>query len=313
MKLYQRKANDLAPLGQADPYMIKAGDGRYYLYASGGEGPQLYSSDHLKESWKYEGRCLDMTGQKECWAPSVIELDGKYYMYYSCLDADCEDEHGQTMRVAVSDSPSGMFKQVKKLLPPFSIDAHAVKTPSGLYLFYCNNDYEAERAGTFIQCDKLTDPYTLERKPVAVVRPTIDEEIYQKDRFKKGQHWHTIEGAFYFYKEGTHYLMYSGACYQNPTYFIGYSIAHGPEDADLRTLPWTKYLDDHTYAPLLFKTKEIEGMGHNSVIFDDGKAYIVYHGRDNVEHDPAVTEDLRCARIDELKIDGDVLSVTPTV
>ena len=174
MKLYQRKANDLAPLGQADPYMIKAGDGRYYLYASGGEGPQLYSSDHLKESWKYEGRCLDMTGQKECWAPSVIELDGKYYMYYSCLDADCEDEHGQTMRVAVSDSPSGMFKQVKKLLPPFSIDAHAVKTPSGLYLFYCNNDYEAERAGTFIQCDKLTDPYTLERKPVAVVRPTID-------------------------------------------------------------------------------------------------------------------------------------------
>ena len=122
-----------------------------------------------------------------------------------------------------------------------------------------------------------------------------------------------IEGAFYFYKEGTHYLMYSGACYQNPTYFIGYSIAHGPEDADLRTLPWTKYPDDHTYAPLLFKTKEIEGMGHNSVIFDDGKAYIVYHGRDNVEHDPAVTEDLRCARIDELKIDGDVLSVTPTV
>lgn len=65
------------------------------------------------------------------------------------------------------------------------------------------------------------------------MRPTINEEIYQKDRFKKGQHWHTIEGAFYFYKEGTHYLMYSGACYQNPTYFIGYSIAHGPEDADL--------------------------------------------------------------------------------
>ena len=32
-----------------------------------------------------------------------------------------------------------------------------------------------------------------------------NEEIYQKDRFKKGQHWHTIEGAFYFYKEGTHY------------------------------------------------------------------------------------------------------------
>ena len=155
MKLYQRKANDPAPLGQADPYMIKSGDGRYYLYASGGEGPQLYSSDHLKEGWKYEGRCLDMTGQKECWAPSVIELDGKYYMYYSCLDADCEDEHGQTLRVAVSDSPSGLFKQVKKLLPPFSIDAHAVKTPSGLYLFYCNNDsvYGGGKTGCYRASD----------------------------------------------------------------------------------------------------------------------------------------------------------------
>lgn len=135
MKLYQRKANDLAPLGQADPYMIKAGDGRYYLYASGGEGPQLYSSDHLKESWKYEGRCLDMTGQKECWAPSVIELDGKYYMYYSCLDADCEDEHGQTMRVAVSDSPSGMFKQVKSSCRRFPLTRMRSKHRRGCICF----------------------------------------------------------------------------------------------------------------------------------------------------------------------------------
>lgn len=34
MKLYQRKENDPAPQGQADPYMIKADDGRYYLYAT---------------------------------------------------------------------------------------------------------------------------------------------------------------------------------------------------------------------------------------------------------------------------------------
>ena len=307
MKVYKRKENDRAPLAQADPYMIKGGDGRYYLYATEG---QIYSSDSLFGEWKYEGIRLDMPGQKVCWAPSVIETGGRYYMYYSSMDEDCEDEHGQAMRVAVSDSPEGIFHYEKTLLQPFAIDAHVVMTPSGQYMFYCNNDYEAERAGTRIMCDRMTDPYTMEGKEVCVVPPTLDEEIYMRDRFKEGQHWHTVEGAFYFYHEGTHFLMYSGACYQNPTYFIGYCVADGPEDADLRELAWEKYPDDHTYAPLLTKNDFIEGTGHNSVIFDQGKCYIVYHGRDYGDIDKE--EDTRSARIDEMKIDGKKLTVTMT-
>lgn len=307
MKLYQRKENDPAPQGQADPYMIKADDGRYYLYSTQGH---LFSSDHLKEGWQYEGVCLDMPGQKTCWAPCVIQIGDKYYMYYSSLDADCEDEHGQTMRVAVSDTPKGPFVYQKDLLPPFSIDSHVVQTPSGLYMFYCNNDAEAERAGTYIACDRMLDPYTMEGKPVRVVEPTLDEEIFMRDRFRKGQHWHTIEGGFYFYRDGIHYLMYSGACFRNPTYFIGYSTAHGPEDADLRELKWKKYPDAHTYAPLMRQNEFVEGVGHNSVIFDEGTAYVVYHGRDYTEIEPE--EDTRSARIDEMKIEGDRLSVQMT-
>ena len=75
-------------------------------------------------------------------------------------------------------------------IPAFSIDPHMVQTPSGLYLFYCNNDEEAERPGTYILCDKMTDPYTLEGNPRKAVWATLDEEIYMRDRFKKGQHWH---------------------------------------------------------------------------------------------------------------------------
>ena len=83
MKVYKRKVNDIAPLAQADPYMIKGEDGRYYMYATEG---QIYSSDKLFGEWKYEGIGLHMPGQKICWAPSVIYLDGKYYMYYSSMD-----------------------------------------------------------------------------------------------------------------------------------------------------------------------------------------------------------------------------------
>ncbi len=310
MKLYKRKPNDTAPLGQADPYMIKADDGRYYIYATGSNGPSLFSSDSLLDGWEYEGICLDMTGQKNCWAPCVIQMDGKYYMYYSSRDLDSEDEHGHTMRVAVADSPHGPFKTIKKLMPPFSIDPHVVVNGSGIYHFYCQNIYEAERVGTHIYCDRMTDPLTMEGKPVCVVRPTLDEEIYMRDRFKEGEDWHTVEGAFYFHVGQTHFLMFSGANHTNPTYFIGYCVAHGPEDADLRTLDWKKYPDENTYAPLLCNTDWIEGMGHNSVIFDGGKCYIVYHGRDM--GDVNLSEDARSARIDEMMIDGDVLKVELT-
>lgn len=306
MKLYKRKEGDTAPLHQADPYIIKAADGRYYVYATGG---QVYSSDTLLSGWEYEGVQLHMPGQNTCWAPCVIELDGTYYMYYSSIDDGVTEEHGHAMRVAVSDSPHGPFEYRKTILPPFAIDAHTVKTPSGLYLFYCNNEYEAERAGTVVMCDRLLDPYTPEGKPVCVIRPTLDEEIYQKDRFRKGQHWHTIEGAFYFYRDGIHFLMYSGACYQNPTYFIGYCTAEGAEDADLRTLDWRKYPDAHTYAPLLTRSDAMEGTGHNSVLFEGGDAYIVYHGRDY--EDSEKEEDTRSARIDALRIEGRKLRVEP--
>ena len=115
---------------------------------------------------------------------------------YKRQDEDSDDEHGQTMRVAVADCPGGPFRFVKNLLPPFSIDPHMVVTPSGMYLFYCVNEYEAQRVGTVVMCDKLTDPFTMEGKPVCVIRPTLDEEIYQRDRFKKGEHWHTIAVSY---------------------------------------------------------------------------------------------------------------------
>ncbi len=307
MKLYKRKENDQAPVGQADPYLIKGDDGRYYLYSTGG---YLFSSDSLTEGWEYDGVCLKMDGQKVCWAPSVIEIEGKYYMYYSSMDADTEDEHGQTLRLAVSDSPRGPFIYCKDMMPPFSIDPHVVQTPSGLYMFYCNNDVQTERPGTCILCDKMLDPYTLEGNPQKVVWPTLDEEIYMRDRFQKGQHWHTIEGAFYFFKDGIHYLMYSGACFRNPTYFIGYCTAHGPREADLRTLKWKKYPDEHTYAPLMKKNSFVEGVGHNSVIFDGDTCYVVYHGRDYQENHGE--EDTRCARMDRMEIEGEKLSVKMT-
>ena len=146
------------------------------------------------------------------------------------------------------------------------------------------------------------DPYMLkaEGNPVPVVVPTLDEEIFMRDRFKKGQHWHTVEGAFYFRKGDDHYLTYSGNCYENERYFVGYAYAHTSEN-DLTKIKFEKQPSADVYAPLVCRNDTEEGTGHNSVLEDGGKYYFVYHARDVGMR---IKEDCRTARACELTADG---------
>ena len=267
-----------APASQGDPYIFQA-NGRYYLYATGINGVETYVSDSLLSGWKYLGRTLAEPDRKEYWAPCVIERDGLYYMYYSSMPKEEEDVHCQEIRAAVCESPEGPFVYQKTVLPSFSIDPHVVKSGDEYYIFYSLNDTQAQRAGTYIAVDKLTDMFTVEGKPKAVVVPTLDEEIFMYDRFRKGQNWHTVEGAFYFRIGDDHYVTYSGNCYQNEKYFLGYAYAHGNE-TDLRKLVFEKQPSEKVYAPLLSRNEREEGTGHNSVIEAGVTYYIVYHARD---------------------------------
>lgn len=292
-----------APVSQGDPYVLKTDKG-YYLYATGIDGVETYRSDKLLSGWRYLGRTLVEQGMKEYWAPCVIERDGIYYMYYSSIPKEEDDVHRQAVKVAVSDSPEGPFVYKKTVLPAFSIDPHVVKSGDGYYIFYSVNDAEAARAGTYIVVDKLSDMFTVEGNPKAVVVPTLDEEIFMYDRFRKGQNWHTIEGAFYFRKGDDHYVTYSGNCYQNEKYFLGYAYAHGKED-DLRKLKFEKQPSEHVYAPLICRNDEEEGTGHNSVVEENGNFYIVYHARDLTANKSV--PDCRTARIRPLTVNGKIL------
>ena len=70
--------------GQADPFIFKSGD-KYYIYVTGHHGIYAYYSDNLFSGWQYYGQVFTKEGLEEFWAPSVIEYDGKFYMYNSCL------------------------------------------------------------------------------------------------------------------------------------------------------------------------------------------------------------------------------------
>lgn len=296
-------------IGQADPYIFKH-DNKYYIYTTGHHGVYAYHSDNLFDGWEFDGMVLTMEGHEAFWAPSVIELDGKFYMYNSIEIYDDEPDQGGhrgAMHVSVADNPLGPFENPTRIMHPFSIDSHIVKNESGLFMFYSSNRFEGERIGTCIFVDRMLDPFTPEGKPVLVVEPTLDEDIYQRDRYKKGQHWHTIEGAYYFKEGDWQYVMYSGNCYQQPTYYIGYARAK-TDETDLTKIKFEKYPDDDTYCPVMAANDFEEGTGHHSLIKEDGQWYAIYHARDYDDELNANAFDARNARICKLHVNDGVLT-----
>jgi beta-xylosidase len=288
---------------QADPYIFYD-DGAYYLYCTGVDGVHCYKSDKLQD-FVHLGIVCSEDDCKQYWAPCVEKIDGRFYMYYSSMKKDSDDVHTQQLRVAVSDSPKGPFVFQNMIAEPFSIDADIAFTGNGAYLFYSVNKYEGERVGTRIVIDRMLSPTCLEGKAHEAVVPTLDEEIFCRDRFKKGEHWHTIEGANFFSEGDWHYLLFSGNCYQNNNYYVGYSRAKS-DTGNLMDVEFAKYPDDETYLPLLSSDGVELGTGHNSTVKIDDQWYIVYHGRDASDD---LSEECRTARIAKLLVEDGVLRV----
>ena len=294
--------------GQADPFILKSG-GKYYIYVTGHDAIYAYHSDQLLEGWQYHGPVMTAPGLRAFWAPSVIELDGKFYMYHSMEGSGVKADqggHDGAMHVSVADHPLGPFRLVKRILEPFSIDSHIVRNEAGLFLFYSSNRFEGQRIGTCIYVDKMLDPFTPAGNPVLVVEPTLDEDIYMKDRYQQGQHWHTIEGAFYFREGPWQYVMYSGNCFEQPTYYVGYARAK-TDETDLTKIKFEKYPDDHTYHTVLEANEFEEGTGHHSMIKENGQWYAVYHARDYDHASKENVFDARNARICKLNVEDGII------
>lgn len=280
---------------QPDPYIIEA-DEKYYIFTTGVDGVHCYYSEKLTGDYFYYGIVFSRKGYKEYWAPAVIKIDNVYYLYVSYMNEKEEDVHTQRIIVASSKNITGPYKFLNELAEPFSIDAHPVINDSGMYMFYSINDYDSRLAGTRIVVDKMISPVQLLGNPKVVVEPSIEQEIFMKNRFKEGQDWYTIEGACYFYHNDCHYLLYSANCYQNEYYFVGYSLSSETE-LDLTKINFYKQPTSDSYVPLLAKNSFESGTGHNTVIQVNNQWYIVYHGRDIEEKCDFDNRSMRIARL----------------
>ena len=286
---------DIQNKSQPDPFIFRDGE-KFYLYVTANNGVEAYQSDDICGEWQYIGVVTEINNDsKNYWAPSVIKLNGTYYMYVSFQSLD----GWQEMRVFSASSPGGIFKFEKQLYKGFSIDSHVVKNKNGLFMFLALNNLDAERVGTRVYVDKMLDPATPANNPKEIIVPTFPEEKFTPQCTEKGD-WYTIEGPFYFYESGWHYLMYSGGCYQDDTYHIGYAASKSDEQ-DLTKINFIKSTKNGGFNPVIIKNEYEEGTGHHSVIKLNGEYYAVYHGRDYCENSGEYTE-RRTARICKLKV-----------
>jgi GH43 family beta-xylosidase len=289
-----------------DPFVIRYRD-LYYCYATDEHGILVSTSPDMVQ-WTSRGFCYTEAGRRNFWAPSVILINGVFHMYFSNMPEAENDTHTEIMRVAVSAGPLGPFTKQAELFGTFAIDSQVVFGDDGrLYLLYADNQATGlsdERPGTSVMIDRLVTPCKREGKPRALIVPTMDEEIFARNRFGDGRDWHTVEGATYFTYRDKAFITYSANAYEHEDYFVGYSHAPlpaNPTDAHVDQLDWVKQINHGRFDPLLIRSRRVEGTGHNSIVrapngIDD---WLVYHGR-NAEDELYVGTEQRVMRIDPL-------------
>lgn len=255
----------------ADPTVILAHDGYFYLYATGGNVP-VYRSRNLVE-WKYIGSAFTsqtrpnwepMKG-RAIWAPEIRYIKDKYVLYYSWAIWGKQDECH--IGVATADSPEGPFVDHgclingKEIGVRNSIDQFYVEEDGKKYMFW----------GSFngIYATELTDD------GLAVKRNTDGTPVLLKK----------VCGAKFeatnIYKRGGYFYLFAsvGSCCDglNSTYraVVGRSKnLLGP------------YVDDkggdmlqNNFKLVVNKNNTWVGPGHNSILIkdDEGTEWMIYH------------------------------------
>ena len=281
-----RSGNPILPGWYADPE-AHVFEGRYWIHptysAPYDEQTFLdaFSSTDLV-TWTKHPRILDTTSVKwarrAMWAPSIVQKDGWYYLFFGANDIQSDQELGG-IGVARARTPDGPFTD--HLGKPLVDRFHNGAQPIDQYVFRDVDGAHYLIYGGWRHCNiaRLNDDFT-------GFVPFPDGSTF-KEITPAGY----VEGAFMFVKDGRYYFMWSEGGWTGPNYAVAYAVGDSPFGPFERA--GTILRQDSTVAT---------GAGHHSVLHAPGsqKWYIVYHrrplGRTDRNH--------RVVSIDELRFDA---------
>lgn len=243
-------------------------------------------------SWTKHERVLDIAhvtwAKRAVWAPSVIEKDGAYYLFFGANDIQNDQQPGG-IGVARARRPQGPFEDLlgRPLIDKFHngaqpIDQNVFQDRDGAwYIVYggwrhCNIARLNEDFSGFI--------------------PFADGTTF-KEITPAGY----VEGAYMLRKDGKYYFMWSEGGWTGPNYAVAYAVGTSPFG------PFERI------GKILQQDPSVAtGAGHHSILQSprSGKCYIVYHRRPLGEKD----RNHRVVCIDELRFDdkGMILPVVIT-
>lgn len=262
--------NPVFPGWYADPEGIIFGK-KYWIYPTFSAPYEkqvffdAFSSPDLVNWTKHE-KILDTASVKwakrAMWAPSIIEKDKKYYLFFGANDIQSDNELGG-IGVAVADKPEGPYKDL--LNRPLVDKFHNGAQPIDQFVFHDKGEYYLIYGG-WKHCN-----IAHLKKDFTGFIPFEDGSI-----FKEITPESYVEGPFMFVKDGKYYFMWSEGGWTGPNYSVAYAIADSPFGPFKRV---NKILEQN---PNIAR-----GAGHHSVIHDKKSKdwYIVYHRRPLSETD----------------------------
>ncbi len=266
-----------------DPDVIKGPKGWYYAYSTNTETPQGHVNIQVARSrnlvdWHWRGEALPehpswADDAAVSWAPQVVRHDDRYYLYYSTVPDELQDDFGLCLAVATAERPGGPFVTTDEPLycgPTLAdIDAYVFRDrATGHWRVYWGS-------GGDIVTAPLAPSMTRMAHPDADPRLLLRGWSAKVDR----PYEHGIEGPFVLKRRDWYYLFYSGdnCCSYPPHYATMVARSHhakGPYQRLAATRPGRSSV-------MLHSSRCWAGPGHNSVIRDRvGHDWFVYHAID---------------------------------
>lgn len=252
-----------------DPTVIKAADGKFYLYATEDtrNTPIHRSSDLV--TWEFLGTAFNDQTRPSfepkggIWAPDINYINGHYVLYYSMSVWGGEWTCG--IGAATSDKPEGPFIDHGKLFRSNeinvqnSIDPFYMEEEGKKYLFW----------GSF--------------RGIFAIELSEDGLSLKPGAEKKQVAGTAYEGTYILKKEGYYYLFASiGSCCEGIK--STYTTVAGRSENLLG--PYLnkagQSMSDNHHEVIIGKNDRFVGTGHNSEVVTDsqGKTWILYHAVD---------------------------------
>lgn len=282
-----RAGNPVFPGWYADPE-AHVFEGRYWIYPTYSapydeqRHMDAFSSPDLV-TWTKHPRVLEMSniawGRRALWAPSIVQKDGWYYLFFGANDIQSNEEVGG-IGVARSRGPEGPFED--HLGRPLIDRFHNGAQPIDQYVFQDDRDgawYIVYGGWRHCNIARLNDDFT-------GFVPFADGVTFREitpDGY--------VEGAFMLQRGGKYYFMWSEGGWTGPDYAVAYAIGDTPFG------PFERI------GKILQQDPDIAtGSGHHSVVTSpaSGNSYIVYHRRPLGETD----RNHRVVAIEELRFDA---------